>query len=227
MTYFWNNFFFGYLPYIALAVLIFGVLARFKWGNKTIHATSTEFLDRSSSLQWGSMLFHYGIILVFFGHFFGLLTPQWLYEIFMTVETKRILAISLGATSGFVALFGLILLLSRRLRNKNIYANSTFQDIYIVILLIIQITLGLLCTIETSRSPISTYLSLDYWAQGLVLFEPIAWKYIVGIPLIYKLHIINGFFIFLLFPYSKLIHFLVAPLNYFFRRGKQIVWKKP
>ena len=75
-----NGLFLGYLPYIALTAFLIGVLYHFFVSNKTIHATSTQFLQKDWLIKWGSPLFHYGIILVFFGHVFGLFTPPFVIE---------------------------------------------------------------------------------------------------------------------------------------------------
>lgn len=213
-----NNLFLGYLPYIAFAVFVVGVGYHWHISNKTIQANSSQFLQDDGKIKWGSVLFHYAILLVLLGHVFGLLTPPWMYQWFMTNETKRMLAISMGSVSGLVALGGITILVIRRLTDVRIRVNSTFQDYFIAILILVQIVLGLMGTYLTAHAPIENYLSLDYWAQGVVWFEPQAWKYISSIDIIYKLHIINGFLIFILFPFSKLMHMVVAPVRYLIHR---------
>lgn len=209
-----NNLLLGFLPYIAFAVFVFGIWYHWRVSNKTVQATSSQFLRNDRKIGWGSVLFHYAILLVLLGHIFGLLTPAWMYWWIMTDETKRMLAIVMGSISGLMALAGITLLLVRRFTDIRIRANSSFQDYFIAVLILVQIVLGLLGTYLTARSPIEDYLSLDSWAQGLVWFEPDAWKYISTVDLIYKLHIINGFLIFILFPFTKLMHMVVAPIRY-------------
>lgn len=220
MTYYLNNLLLGYFPYIALAVFATGVLYHLWISDKTIQATSSQFLRGGKGMFWGSTLFHYAILLVLAGHIFGLLTPEWLYRLVMTDETKRLLAIIMGSLSGSVALIGITMLLIRRLGDARIRAVSSFQDYFIPILIIVQILLGLTCTYITANSPIENYLSVDYWAQGLVWFEPDAWKYIADINILYVLHIVNGFLIFILFPFTKFMHMLMAPVRYLFKPNK-------
>lgn len=215
-----NNLLLGYFPYIALAVFTAGVLYHLWISNKTIQATSSQFLRGGKDMFWGSTLFHYAILLVLAGHIFGLLTPEWLYSLVMTTETKRLLAIIMGTISGGVALVGITLLVLRRIGDARIRAISSFQDYFVAILLLVQIVLGLLCTYITANAPVEHYLALDYWAQGLVWFEPDAWKYIADIHILYVLHIVNGFLIFILFPYTKLMHMLMVPVRYFFKPNK-------
>ena len=115
-----NNLFFGYLPYIAVAVFFVGVIYHCIVSDKTIHATSTIFLKKDGLMKWGSPMFHFGIIIVFFGHLFGLFTPMFIVEWFMPLETKRILAIIIGLAAAAVALAGLLMLLVRRFSSTRV-----------------------------------------------------------------------------------------------------------
>ncbi len=209
-----NNFFLGYLPYIALGVFISGLLYRIYHRNNTIQVTSSQFISKDKNLFWGSTLFHYAIIMVFFGHIFGLLAPEWMYIWLISNETKRLLAIIMGGSSGIVALIGIALLTYRRFTNKKVQNTGKLQDYIIVSLLLMQIALGLWGTYITSQSPLEDYLAMEHWAQGLVIFKPNAWKYIIDADLVYKLHIVNGFFICIIFPFTKLMHMVMIPINY-------------
>ena len=209
-----NNFILGYLPYISLAVFITGLLYGIYRRNNTIQASSSQFVSKDKGILWGSTLFHFAIILVFLGHIFGLLTPEWLYNWFMSNETKRLLAIVLGSLSGGVALLGITLLAIRRFTNKRVQATGKLQDYIIVSLLLLQITLGLWGTYITTYSPLEDYMAMEHWAQGIALFEPDSWKYIAHVNWVYKLHIANGFLICIIFPFTKLMHMLMVPINY-------------
>ena len=209
-----NNFFLGYLPYVALTVLATGLIYRTIRRNNTIQASSSQFISNDKSLRWGSTLFHYAILLVLLGHILGLLTPEWLYNWFMTNETKRLLAILMGSISGAAALMGITLLVVRRFSNKRVWATSKIQDYVIVVLLLVQISLGLWCTYITTQSSLEDYMAMEYWAQGIFIFEPDSWKYIADADLIYKLHIVNGFLIFIIFPFTKLMHMIMVPVLY-------------
>ena len=209
-----NNFFLGYLPYVALTVLATGLIYRTIRRNNTIQASSSQFISNDKSLRWGSTLFHYAILLVLLGHILGLLTPEWLYNWFMTNETKRLLAILMGSISGAAALVGITLLVVRRFSNKRVWATSKIQDYVIVVLLLVQISLGLWCTYIIIQSSLEDYMAMEYWAQGIFIFEPDSWKYIADADLIYKLHIVNGFLIFIIFPFTKLMHMIMVPIHY-------------
>ena len=143
-----NNILFTYLPHIALAIFVFGVITRLFIGNKTVQAESTQFLA-DKKVKLGSNLFHIGIIFVFFGHL-TLFIPEWLYHMVMTTETKRIIALSMGSFFGIMAIVGMLILVSRRFSSPRIKMNSSFQDYFIIILLLVEAIVGLTAVAETA-----------------------------------------------------------------------------
>lgn len=226
MQHYWTSLLFNYLPHIAVMLLIFGVVARFVFRNKTIHAKSSQLLQDDKALRISLNLFHYGILFVLLGHFLGLFTPRWMYEWFMSVETKRILAITMGSFFGLCAFIGIFSLFLRRLNHQRIRVVSAWGDFAIEIILCIQIFLGLSSTAMTATSPVETYLLFDVWAQSVITFQPQAGMIILEMPWIYKVHIVCGCLIFIILPYSKLMHFFIAPLQYFWRKSYQLVWRR-
>lgn len=220
-----NNLLFTYFPHIAMAVFWFGLFTRLIKVPKTVQANSTQFLSRKS-MGWASNLFHIGIIAVFFGHFIGLFTPESIYHLVITTTTKRILAVIAGGFFGFVTFAGILILIKRRLFNKRIAINSSPQDYFIIFLLFVEIVLGLIAISTTMTSTVENYAELGVWAQKVITFQPDAGSVIAGHSIIYKLHIIVGLLIFIVFPYTKLMHLLVIPLGYFFRSGYQLVRKR-
>ena len=105
---------FAYLPYVAFGIFIAGLIWRIRHANPTIQALSTQFLSNDKMIKWGSPLFHFAVIGVFFGHIFGLLAPEPLYIWLMSNETKRLLAIIMGGAAGIIALIGITLMMVRR-----------------------------------------------------------------------------------------------------------------
>lgn len=139
---FLNTFFFDIYPYIAGAVFIIGSWLRYDYGQYTWRAGSSQMLDKKG-MRLASNLFHVGILGIFFGHFVGMLTPHWMYEPFITVAQKQMLAMVAGGTCGVMTLIGGGLLLKRRLTNPRVRATSSAGDILIITLLVIQVILGL------------------------------------------------------------------------------------
>ncbi len=224
MEHYINNLLFTYFPHISMAVFWFGLITRFVKTSRTIQAQSNQFLAEDG-LRWGSNFFHYGIILVFFGHFSGLLTPEKWYHLVMTTEVKRILAVSLGSVFGGMTLIGIIILIVRRFRNERIRINSSPQDYFIIFLLLFEVVLGMRSISRTIVSPVENYAALGEWAQMVVTFQPNAGAVLADLSIVYKLHIFVGMLIFIIFPYTKLMHILVVPLQYFIRTGYQLVRK--
>lgn len=224
MAYYINNFLFTYLPHIALAVMVFGIITRLVMANKTIQAESTQLLtDRKVVL--GSNLFHVGIIMVFFGHL-TLFIPEELYHLIMTTETKRLIALSIGSFFGTMAIVGMSILITRRFFSPRISYQSSFADYFILILLFVEAGLGISAVVGTATSSIEQYAALGEWAQAVVTFQPNAGDLLANHTIQYKIHIVTGFLIFIIFPFTKLVHMLVLPYTYFLRKGYQLVRRK-
>ncbi len=221
MEHFINNFLFTYFPHISITVFWFGLITRIILVNKSIKASSSQLLA-DGNIKLGSNLFHIGIIAVFFGHF-TLFIPEELYHLVMTTETKRIIALSMGSFFGLMAFVGMIILVLRRSTDQRMIRNSSFHDYFIIVLLIAEAGLGLYSVLTTATSSVENYAALGVWAQRIITFQPDAGAIIAGHSIVYKIHIFIGLLIFMIFPYTKLMHLLVFPLVYFFRRGYQLV----
>lgn len=210
-----NTLLFGYYPYIAISVFFIGSLARYDRDQYTWRTGSSQFL-RAKELRLGSNLFHIGILLLFVGHFVGLLTPPAVYHALgLSTSAKQILAVIAGGVFGGVCLKGIIILIRRRLTDPRIRATSSRMDIFILLLIGVQLALGLLTL------PISLYhydganmLLLAEWAQRIVTFQRGAADQVSEIGFIFKLHLFLGQTLFLVFPFSRLVHVWSVPLGY-------------
>lgn len=222
-----EHFFFGIYPYIGLSVFLIGSLVRFERGQYTWRSGSSQML-RTSQLRWGSNLFHIGILFLLFGHFVGLLTPHWLYEHFITAGAKQMVAVVSGGTAGTICFIGLTLLLHRRLTDARIRATSSPMDIAILLVLWLQLVLGL-ATLPFSiqHSDGGTMLALSEWAQRIVTFRSGAAELVSAVDWPFKLHIVLGITIFVLFPFSRLVHIWSAPLGYVFRSYQVVRRRSP
>ncbi len=222
MDNFINNLLFTYLPHISMTLFWFGLITRIVKSPQSLQAQSSQFLSKKGQ-RWGGNLFHYGILMVFLGHFTGLFTPENLYHLLMTTATKRALAVTMGSIFGTAAVVGVIILLIRRLKNDRIRINSKPQDILLLILLLVEMGLGMSSIFITAGGSVENYAELGGWAQKVITFQPDAGAVIAGHSLIYKLHIVGGLFIFMIFPYTKLMHMFVMPIAYFFRSSYQLL----
>ena len=210
---------FGFYPYIALAVFVVGSIVRFDHGQYTWRSGSSQLL-RAKALRWGSNLFHVGILLLFVGHLFGLLTPPAVYHALgLSSSAKQILAMAAGGLFGLVCFAGLTILVWRRLYDPRIRATSTPMDIFILLLIHVQLILGL-ATIPLSMHHLdgNNMVLLGEWAQRIVTFQDGAAAQIADVHWIFKLHIFLGLTMFLVFPFSRLVHIWSAPVWYVGRR---------
>jgi nitrate reductase gamma subunit len=219
-----NSFLFGIYPYIALVVLILGSVIRYDREPYTWRSGSSQLLRRKQ-LMWGSVLFHLGILIVFFGHLVGLLTPIWIFDMMgIGHGFKQIMAMVVGGIAGAFALVGATLLLHRRLFDARIRATSTFADNAVIALLWLQLLLGL-ATIAISANHLDGEEMVRFmtWAQGIFTFNLAAASYVAQAHIIFKLHLFLGLTIFLMFPFTRLVHMLSAPVRYMWRPGYQVV----
>ena len=221
-----NQFFFGIYPYIAITVFFVGSLLRYDRDQYTWKASSSQMLSKKD-MRLGSNLFHIGIIALFFGHLMGLLTPHWAYAFMISAGTKQLVAMTAGGIFGLTCLAGMILLIRRRMLDARIKATSQATDLPILLLLFVQLVLGLL-TIPFSAQHMdgSSMMALASWAQHLVTFQGDAASFVSGEALIFKIHLVLGLTIFLVFPFTRLVHVWSVPIQYLTRRGYQIVRKR-
>ena len=219
-----NHLLFGIYPYIALAVLAIGSIVRFDREPYSWRASSSQLLRRKQ-LIWGSVLFHLGVLVVFFGHLVGLLVPIWVFESFhVKHEWKQVLAVVAGGIAGTFSFIGATMLLHRSLFDARIRVNSTFADTGILVLLWLQLALGLM-TIPVSLGHLDGKEMVKFmaWANGIFTFDQAASSYLVGSSPIFRVHIFLGLTIFLLFPFTRLVHMLSAPVRYLWRPGHHVV----
>ena len=227
MADFTNHLIFGIYPYIALAVLAVGSIIRYDREPYSWRSGSSQLLRRKQ-LMLGSLSFHLGVLVVFFGHLGGLLTPIALFDaVGISHEAKQLLAIIVGGIAGALAFFGASLLLHRRLFDARIRRSSSFSDIAVLFLLWLQLVLGL-GTIFVSLDHLDGHEMVKFmtWAQGIFTFQSNASSFVLDAHPIFKVHLFLGLTIFLIFPFTRLVHMLSAPVRYIWRPGYQIVRSK-
>lgn len=202
-----HMFLFGIYPYLAGAVFLAGSLIRFDRDQYTWKSDSSQLLHRGQ-LRWGSNLFHIGILGIFFGHFVGLLTPLpvW-HALGVTAPAKQLLAVVAGGLAGLACLVGLLLLLHRRLSDVRIRTNSRMMDVIILLMLLAQLLLGLFSiTVSLQHMDGVEMVKLMQWAQHIVTFRGGAADLVVDVAPVFKAHLVLGMTLFLVFPFSRLVH---------------------
>jgi nitrate reductase gamma subunit len=214
-----NALLFGIYPYVCLVVLLIGSLIRFDREPYTWKSDSSQIL-RKQQLHLGSNLFHYGVLVVIVGHFAGFLVPEFLVAKAFSPLQHQLLAMVVGGIAGLIAIIGLSILIHRRLGDPRIRLNSRKWDIAVVLLLWLQLALGLL-TVPLSAQHMdgAMFETLTAYVKGVVTFNGAVWELMAAVPVIYKLHILLGFTIFLISPFTRMIHIWsgVGALAYLFR----------
>jgi len=219
-----NHIVFGWYPYLCLTVFLVGSLIRFDREQYTWKASSSQFLRRKQ-LMWGSNLFHIGILIIFFGHLGGLLTPIGVFDALgISHSFKQGLAIVVGGVAGLICLVGIALLTHRRLTDPRIRATSSTGDIAILLLIFAQLLLGL-ATIPVSLGHMDGHEMVKFmtWAQGILTLQPGVSALVADVSPVFKLHLFLGMTIFLVFPFTRLVHVWSAPVWYLGRQGYQVV----
>ncbi|HCP96231.1 MULTISPECIES: respiratory nitrate reductase subunit gamma [Pseudoalteromonas] len=222
-----NTLMFGIYPYIALAIFVIGSIIRYDREQYTWKTGSSQLLE-SKQLKKGSRAFHVGIIMVLMGHFVGLLTPAELWHIVgIEASHKQLIAMGLGGVFGVICFYGLTILIKRRLYNPRVRATSSTMDIAILLLLYVQLILGLLSIfVSAGHMDGAEMLKLMSWAQNMVTFDGTeAAAAIADVHWIYKLHVFLGMTLFVVFPFSRLVHVASVPIQYL-SRSYQVVRSK-
>lgn len=222
-----NHVLFGWYPYLCLTVFLVGSLLRFDREQYSWKAGSSQLLRRKQ-LVLGSVLFHVGVLVIFAGHLGGLLTPIAVFDALgVSHGFKQGLAIVVGGIAGVMCFIGLTLLVHRRLFDVRIRRTSSFSDTAILLILYVQLILGL-STIPLSLGHMDGHEMVKFmnWAQGTLTLQPGASAYVADVHPIFKAHLLLGMTIFLVFPFTRLVHVWSAPVWYLGRKGYQIVRTK-
>ena len=226
----WLNYLvFGWYPYVAFAILLLGGWLRFD-GEPHIQPDGSGRLFSRRQMTLGVTLFHTGVLILFLGHFVGLLTPIQVFEaVGISHGLKQSMANVIGGTAGTVALIGLVLLLRNRLNDARTRRASLFGDVAILLLILVQLGLGL-STIPVALAKMSSgceALPLMWWAQSIATLKPAAAAgYIAAMPLIFKLHIVNGLTIALVFPFTRLVNVWSVP-TWFLTHRREALRQEP
>lgn len=216
-----NTFLFVILPYLALTIFFIGTIYRYRNVKFQISSLSSEFLE-GKKLFWGSVPFHWGMVFLFFGHLIAFLIPK--SVLMWNSHPVRLLVLEVAAFAfGLSMLVGLANLIYRRLANDRIRVVSSWMDHVVEVLLVIQVILGLWIAYEYRWGSSWFASSLTPYLWSIFLLEPRI-DAVVAMPLIIQIHIAGAYLIVLIFPFSRLMHALVAPLDYLWRPYQRVIW---
>ncbi|MEC1666022.1 respiratory nitrate reductase subunit gamma [Bacillus mojavensis] len=214
----------GVMPYIVLTIFIGGHIYRYQHDQFGWTAKSSELLEKKK-LAAGSILFHWGMLCVIGGHLMGILIPEALYtSIGISEHFYHKMAIGAGLPAGVAACTGLFILTYRRLFDKRIRKTSSPSDILMLILLLFMMLTGVAATFLNIDSRGFDYrTTIGPWFREIFLFRPDA-SLMESVPLWFKLHIMIGYIVFILWPFTRLVHVFSLPLKYLTR--SYVVYRK-
>ncbi len=218
-----NNFLFVGFPYVALALAIVVSILRFTWRPFSYSSLSSQFLE-TEALFWGSSLWHWGILWVLSGHLFAFFLPEAILA--WNARPLRLYLLEItGLSMALLALVGVVALIIRRFTDKRVKVVTSPLDLVLLAVLLYQVSSGIDVAIRYrwGSSWFSTNAAPYLWS--LVKFAPRP-EFITPLPWMVKTHFLSGFLVILLIPFTRLVHFLVVPIHYFWRRPQVVIWNR-
>jgi nitrate reductase gamma subunit len=216
-----NTLMFGVFPYVAFAIFIIGSIYRYKSKGFKVSSLSTQFLE-GKQLFWGSQPFHWGLMVLFFGHLIAFLFPKTL--IAFNGDPVRLLILEVSSFAfGLSALLGLILLVKRRLSSQRLTMVANKMDMLVYVTLFTQIVSGLGIALFARWGSTWFASSLTPYLRSVFAFDPDL-NVVNAMPWFVQVHIISAFFIIAIIPFTRFMHFLVAPIDYIWRDYQLVVW---
>lgn len=220
-----ETFLFSIYPYIVLTVFVVGSWARFDREQYSWKTDSTQLLSKGG-MRLASNFFHIGVLAILGGHFVGLLTPHsWFLAMGVSDMTHQWVAIIAGGVFGIMCLIGAVMLWVRRLTNTRVRAAGRKSDTFVITWILVTLLLGL-STIPTSighanHGDAGVMVALAEWVQSVVRFQADP-ALLADVDPIFKIHMVFGMTLFLIFPFTRLVHIFSVPIGYL-GRAYQIV----
>jgi respiratory nitrate reductase, gamma subunit len=163
------------------------------------------------------------------GHVGGLVVPKFLTDLVVSDETYHIVALVAGSAAAVATIVGMFILLGRRATNSEVRAATTRNDVFMYIVLVLVILAGTAATLISAVNPsgglppvnghevhFNYRETIAVWFRSLFYFHPEV-ALMVNIPVAFKIHIVVAMVLFIIWPFTRLVHALTVPLHYVFR----------
>lgn len=214
---------FQVFPYVAVVIAVFGSIYRYRTDRFSYSSQSSQFLG-SSTLFWGSVAWHYGVIAILAAHLLALVFPEFWADLIGQPERLYVLEV-IGLSLAVATLAGLVILILRRLRNPRVTAVTTPSDWILLALLLIQVGLGFWVAL-VYRWGSDWYLHTAVpWLRSLIVLDPDI-SYVTVLPWVVKLHMLGGFVLLAIFPVTRLVHMVTYPITYLWRPYQVAIWNR-
>lgn len=212
---------FGVFPYVAMALAIGVGIYRYGFDRYSYSSQSSQFLE-SKALFWGSLPWHYAILLILIAHFLAFLIPTG-WGTMLGSPTRLVLLEVTGIALGITTLIALIILIFRRIINPRVSAVTTRIDWLLLVALLLQVATGVYIAISLRWGGVWYVHTVSPWLWSLIKLNPQI-DYLASLPGIVQMHAVNAFFLVAIFPFSRLVHVVSVPLGYLGRPYQVVVW---
>ncbi len=212
---------FAVLPYVALVIFFFGTIYRYRTRPYTVSSLSSQFLENRTHF-WVSVPFHYAILVVLFGHFVAFLIPR--SVLWWNSQPARLYVLEIMAlVVGILTVYGVCSIIIRRWTTPKIRCVTTPTDWMLYILLLVQVASGVSIAVLYPWGSSWFAAAAAPYLWSIVTLNPDI-SYIVGMPFLVKLHIVSACVLIGLFPFTRLVHILVVPNPYLWRKPQVVRW---
>lgn len=219
----WNTLLFAVIPYVAVSLAIVGGIARYRMDRFSYSSQSSQFLE-SRSLFWGSVFWHYGILLILLAHLLAVMF--WNPWALLVGDPNRLYTLEvIGLALSLLALAGLAVLIARRLVVRRVTSVTSSMDWVLLVLLAVQVVLGIWIALGYRWGSDWYVYTVVPWLHSLVKLDPQV-QYVVNLPVVVKAHAVLGFVLIALFPFTRLVHVVTYPVGYLWRSYQLVLWNR-
>jgi nitrate reductase gamma subunit len=212
---------FGVFPYVAVALAVAVGIYRYAIDRYSWSSQSSQFLE-SKALFWGSVPWHYAILLILLAHLLGLLFPAG-WGVFLGQPLRLYFLEVTGMALGVITVIAMVLLLVRRAMDARVAVVTSRVDWLLLVLLLVQVVTGVVIAFSLRWGGVWYLHTAVPWLRSLVILQPEA-QYLAVLPTVVKLHAFNAFLLIAVFPFSRLVHVISVPLGYLTRPYQVVVW---
>lgn len=210
-------------PYVAIVLAPLVGVYRYYNDRFSYSSFSSQFLE-NRILFWGSVPWHYGVLIILLAHLLALLFPGWWAALIAAPVRLYVLEVT-GLALALLTVLGLALLIGRRLRDRRILTVTSAMDWLLLAALLGQVVTGFWVALFY-RWGSDWYLHTAVpWLVSLLVLNPQV-QYVTALPWVVKLHMLGGFFIILLFPFTRLVHVVTVPITYLWRPYQVVIWNQ-
>ncbi len=213
MIFLWDIF-----PYICLSSFVIGHAWRYKYDKFGWTSRSSQWYE-SRLIRWASPLFHFGILGVLGGHVIGLVIPKsWIEFLGVPEDLYHFIAVTAGTVAGSAAVIGLAGLIYRRRTTPSVFRVTTKIDKAMYLLLGLVITFGMINTVgvQIIGNGYEYRPTVSIWFRSIFQLSPKG-SLMTDVPISFKVHAILAFLLLSVWPFTRLVHVLSAPVGYLFR----------